>query len=185
MRKTATSPILQTGRGWPSRTGASSSSAPTAASSPSKPRRSSTPRAAFARSPGGPWRSRPASSRLSSRSSTAASATVSPMISLSSRSASMPAGSRGCSAARPGRRRLAEPGSPGTELERRIELDLSVAGLSPPLHLPLAAGLAQGPGLPQPELPRSAERPHPAPLRRADGSRIALLSQRRELVRDA
>ena len=36
----------------------------------------------------------------------------------------------------------------GTDLERRIELDLSVAGLSPPLHLPLATGLAQGPGFP-------------------------------------
>ena len=36
----------------------------------------------------------------------------------------------------------------GGDLERRIELDLSVAGLSPPLHLPLAAGLAQGPGFP-------------------------------------
>ena len=36
----------------------------------------------------------------------------------------------------------------GADLERGIELDLSVAGLSPPLHLPLAAGLAQGPGFP-------------------------------------
>jgi len=36
----------------------------------------------------------------------------------------------------------------GAELERRIELDLSVAGLRPPLHLPLLAGLAQGPGFP-------------------------------------
>ncbi len=36
----------------------------------------------------------------------------------------------------------------GDDLERRIELDLSVAGLSPPLHLPLVAGLAQGPGFP-------------------------------------
>jgi mycobactin lysine-N-oxygenase len=36
----------------------------------------------------------------------------------------------------------------GDEIERRIELDLSVAGLSPPLHLPLVAGLAQGPGFP-------------------------------------
>jgi mycobactin lysine-N-oxygenase len=35
-----------------------------------------------------------------------------------------------------------------TALERRIEVDLSVAGLSPPLHLPLMAGLAQGPGFP-------------------------------------
>jgi mycobactin lysine-N-oxygenase len=36
----------------------------------------------------------------------------------------------------------------GAELERRIRADLSVAGLSPPLHLPVLAGLAQGPGFP-------------------------------------
>jgi len=36
----------------------------------------------------------------------------------------------------------------GTHLERRIEADLSVAALRPPLHLPVAAGLAQGPGFP-------------------------------------
>jgi mycobactin lysine-N-oxygenase len=36
----------------------------------------------------------------------------------------------------------------GAQLERRIEVDLSVAGLSPPLHLPMVAGLAQGPGFP-------------------------------------
>jgi len=36
----------------------------------------------------------------------------------------------------------------GAELERRIEADLSVAGLRPPLHLPVVAGLAQGPGFP-------------------------------------
>ena len=35
-----------------------------------------------------------------------------------------------------------------THLDRRIEVDLSVAGLRPPLHLPVAAGLAQGPGFP-------------------------------------
>jgi mycobactin lysine-N-oxygenase len=45
------------------------------------------------------------------------------------------------------RRRL-EGALAGAELERRIAADLSVAGLSPPLHLPLAAGLAQGPGFP-------------------------------------
>jgi mycobactin lysine-N-oxygenase len=45
------------------------------------------------------------------------------------------------------RRRL-ESALAGTELERRIEVDLSVAGLSPALHLPLVAGLAQGPGFP-------------------------------------
>jgi mycobactin lysine-N-oxygenase len=45
------------------------------------------------------------------------------------------------------RRRL-ENGLAGAELERRIELDLSIAGLIPPLHLPVLAGLAQGPGFP-------------------------------------
>ncbi len=45
------------------------------------------------------------------------------------------------------RRRL-HSGLAGAELERRIDVDLSVAGLSPPLHLPLVAGLAQGPGFP-------------------------------------
>ena len=36
----------------------------------------------------------------------------------------------------------------GEDLDRRIEVDLSVAGLRPPLHLPWLAGLAQGPGFP-------------------------------------
>jgi mycobactin lysine-N-oxygenase len=36
----------------------------------------------------------------------------------------------------------------GHELERRIDVDLSVSGLNPPLHLPLLAGFAQGPGFP-------------------------------------
>ncbi len=36
----------------------------------------------------------------------------------------------------------------GEELDRRIDIDLSIAGLSPPLHLPMVAGLAQGPGFP-------------------------------------
>jgi mycobactin lysine-N-oxygenase len=36
----------------------------------------------------------------------------------------------------------------GSELERVIDTDLSVAGLAPPLHLPVVAGLAQGPGFP-------------------------------------
>jgi mycobactin lysine-N-oxygenase len=45
------------------------------------------------------------------------------------------------------RRRL-ENALAGVELERRIDIDLSVAGLSPPLHLPVLAGLAQGPGFP-------------------------------------
>jgi mycobactin lysine-N-oxygenase len=44
------------------------------------------------------------------------------------------------------RRRLENAVS--AELERRIDVDLSIAGLSPPLHLPVLAGLAQGPGFP-------------------------------------
>jgi mycobactin lysine-N-oxygenase len=36
----------------------------------------------------------------------------------------------------------------GSELERVIDADLSVSGLAPPLHLPVMAGLAQGPGFP-------------------------------------
>jgi len=36
----------------------------------------------------------------------------------------------------------------GSELERVIDVDLSVSGLAPPLHLPVMAGLAQGPGFP-------------------------------------
>lgn len=45
------------------------------------------------------------------------------------------------------RRRLADARA-GDDLERRVGLDLSVAGLEPPLHLPVLAGLAQGPGFP-------------------------------------
>jgi mycobactin lysine-N-oxygenase len=44
------------------------------------------------------------------------------------------------------RRRLDD--AAGAELERRIDVDLAVADLSPPLHLPVLAGLAQGPGFP-------------------------------------
>jgi mycobactin lysine-N-oxygenase len=36
----------------------------------------------------------------------------------------------------------------GGQLERMIDVDLSVSGLAPPLHLPVMAGLAQGPGFP-------------------------------------
>ena len=36
----------------------------------------------------------------------------------------------------------------GGALERVIDVDLSVRGLAPPLHLPVMAGLAQGPGFP-------------------------------------
>jgi mycobactin lysine-N-oxygenase len=36
----------------------------------------------------------------------------------------------------------------GRLLERQVDVDLSIAGLSPPLHVPVLAGLAQGPGFP-------------------------------------
>jgi mycobactin lysine-N-oxygenase len=36
----------------------------------------------------------------------------------------------------------------GEDLQQVIDTDLSVAGLTPPLHLPVMAGLAQGPGFP-------------------------------------
>ncbi len=36
----------------------------------------------------------------------------------------------------------------GDELERCIDVNLAVAGLEPPLHLPVLAGFAQGPGFP-------------------------------------
>jgi mycobactin lysine-N-oxygenase len=36
----------------------------------------------------------------------------------------------------------------GDELDRRISIDLSVSDLEPALHLPILAGLAQGPGFP-------------------------------------
>jgi mycobactin lysine-N-oxygenase len=45
------------------------------------------------------------------------------------------------------RRRL-EDVLAGAEVEPRIDVDLSITGLSPPLHLPVLAGLAQGPGFP-------------------------------------
>jgi mycobactin lysine-N-oxygenase len=45
------------------------------------------------------------------------------------------------------RQRLADAQA-GDELERRIDVNLAVAGLDPPLHLPMLAGLAQGPGFP-------------------------------------
>ena len=45
------------------------------------------------------------------------------------------------------RRRL-ENALGGAELERRIGVDLSITDLSPPMHLPVLAGLAQGPGFP-------------------------------------
>jgi mycobactin lysine-N-oxygenase len=48
----------------------------------------------------------------------------------------------------PQARRRVDEALAGAELERRIEVDLSVAGLCPPLHLPVVAGLAQGPGFP-------------------------------------
>ena len=36
----------------------------------------------------------------------------------------------------------------GEDIERCIEVDLSIGGLTPPLHAPLLAGFAQGPGFP-------------------------------------
>ena len=36
----------------------------------------------------------------------------------------------------------------GSDLDRQIDVDLSVARFTPPIHLPLLAGLAQGPGFP-------------------------------------
>jgi mycobactin lysine-N-oxygenase len=36
----------------------------------------------------------------------------------------------------------------GAMLERHIDVDLSIAGMNPPLHVPLLAGLSQGPGFP-------------------------------------
>ena len=36
----------------------------------------------------------------------------------------------------------------GGDVDHRIDVDLSVSGLAPPLHLPVMAGLAQGPGFP-------------------------------------
>jgi mycobactin lysine-N-oxygenase len=48
---------------------------------------------------------------------------------------------------REARRRL-EDALAGADLEPSVDIDLSIAGLSPPLHLPVLAGLAQGPGFP-------------------------------------
>jgi mycobactin lysine-N-oxygenase len=45
------------------------------------------------------------------------------------------------------RRRLADALA-GDDLDRRIGIDLAVSSLQPPLHLPVLAGLAQGPGFP-------------------------------------
>ena len=36
----------------------------------------------------------------------------------------------------------------GTDVEHRIDIDLSIVGFRPRIHLPLLAGLAQGPGFP-------------------------------------
>jgi mycobactin lysine-N-oxygenase len=43
---------------------------------------------------------------------------------------------------------LLESARAGEILERRVDVDLSIAGLVPPLHVPAIAGLAQGPGFP-------------------------------------
>jgi mycobactin lysine-N-oxygenase len=45
-------------------------------------------------------------------------------------------------------RRELEHALAGEEVERRIDVDLSIEGLNPPLHVPVLAGLAQGPGFP-------------------------------------
>jgi mycobactin lysine-N-oxygenase len=82
-----------------------------------------------------------------------------------------------------GRRRL-HSGLAGAELERRIEPDLSVAGLSPPIHLPLAAGLAQGPGFPNLScLGLLSDRILRRYVAVTEPGRLA--PQRRDLVRDA
>jgi mycobactin lysine-N-oxygenase len=47
-----------------------------------------------------------------------------------------------------GTSRRLESALAGASVERRIDVDLSIAGLSPPLHVPAVAGLAQGPGFP-------------------------------------
>jgi mycobactin lysine-N-oxygenase len=47
-----------------------------------------------------------------------------------------------------GARSRIESALAGAELEQRIEVDLSIAGLDPPLHVPMLAGLVQGPGFP-------------------------------------
>ena len=73
------------------------------------------------------------------------------------------------------RHRLAR-GLDGAGLEKRIEPDLSVARLAPPLHLPVVAGLAQDLGFPnlsclgllsdQPSCAAMSPWPLPAPRRR-------------------
>jgi mycobactin lysine-N-oxygenase len=47
-----------------------------------------------------------------------------------------------------GATRRLESALAGALVDRRIDVDLSIAGLSPPLHVPAVAGLAQGPGFP-------------------------------------
>ncbi len=61
-------------------------------------------------------------------------------------------------------RRLLDVALAGAELERRIEPDLSVARPEPATASPGGRRAGSGAGLPQPELPGPAERPHPAPL---------------------
>ena len=161
-RRIAGTPIRETGPRWPRRTGASSSRAPTGACSHSRPRRFSTRRAATVRSPGGRSGSTRVTSRSSSPSSMAASASASPMTWSSWRSAFTPAGSRRCSVAK----RAAGSATPwpGPGSSSGSTLTCRWPGLSPPLHLPVLAGLAQGPGFPNLKLPWPAERPHLAPV---------------------
>jgi mycobactin lysine-N-oxygenase len=79
-------------------------------------------------------------------------------------------------------RRRIESVLAGDELERRIDVDLSILGLSPPLHLPVLAGLAQGPGFPNLSclglLSDRVLRPYVA----LEESAARIASERRELV---
>jgi mycobactin lysine-N-oxygenase len=79
------------------------------------------------------------------------------------------------------RRRL-EGALAGAALETRIDIDLSIAGLSPPLHVPALAGLAQGPGFPNLScLGLLSDRVLRHYVRLAEPT-AGLVSERRELV---
>jgi mycobactin lysine-N-oxygenase len=81
----------------------------------------------------------------------------------------------------------ASSGPPGGErLEKLIDVDLSVAGLTPALHLPMLAGLAQGPGFPNLSclgllsdrvLRRYVPLPAPAPAGTADRPAASVLER--------
>jgi mycobactin lysine-N-oxygenase len=57
-------------------------------------------------------------------------------------------------------------------VERAVGHDLTITGLDPPLHVPMLAGLTQGPGFSEPVLPGPARRPRPGPLVRGDGDDV-------------